>query len=231
MTDSILELCGVTKEYGSEAVTQVLRGVDLSIGAREFAAISGPSGSGKSTLLNILGLLDRPSSGTVRVLGTDTTGMSDAELTSARGQKLGFIFQFHHLLPSLTALENVMLPLAIETGRTSRESESQARELLHRVGVGHRMGAKPTQMSGGQQQRVAIARALIHRPKLVLADEPTGSLDSSTAWEVFSLLRTVHEREGTSFVIVTHDPAIAARCDRHIRVVDGRIAVENGAPP
>ncbi len=228
MSDAIVELRGVTKDYGSEMVTRVLHGIDLEIRPGEFAAIRGPSGSGKSTLLNILGLLDRASSGELRVRGVDVMALSDAELTRIRGRSIGFVFQFHHLLPALSAVENVMMPLALATGRATGAAARRARELLELVGLGHRADAKPSGMSGGEQQRAAIARALVHEPTLVLADEPTGNLDTHRASEVIALLRSIHEERGTSFVIVTHDTAIAERCARRIEIVDGRVAADSG---
>jgi lipoprotein-releasing system ATP-binding protein len=201
----------------------VLHGIDLSISKGEFVALVGPSGSGKSTLLNLLGLLDRPTSGRIRVMGQDIELLDDAKLTKLRGRALGFVFQFHHLLPALTAEENVMMPIAVGDGRTTKEARERARELLSFVGLAHRASARPVQLSGGQQQRVAIARALAHAPPLVLADEPTGNLDTTAAADALRLMRRVHEERDTAFVIVTHDPRIAARCDRVVTLVDGSV--------
>ena len=227
MTEAILDLRGVRKEYRShDVVAHVLHGVDFALAPGEIAALVGPSGSGKSTLLNILGLLDRPTSGSYRVRGVEVAGLDDAELTRLRGSSLGFVFQFHHLIPSLTAEENVMLPLAIATGTTSRSQRTRARELLDSVGLAHKAGALASQLSGGQQQRVAIARALVHTPPLVLADEPTGNLDTETSAEVFALIRRIHVERGTAFLIVTHDPHLAASCERQITLVDGRVAAD-----
>ncbi|MCK6550811.1 ABC transporter ATP-binding protein [Myxococcota bacterium] len=220
----IFELRGIVKDYGDTVVTRVLHGIDLVLDRGELAALVGPSGSGKSTLLNILGLLDRASGGTFRVQGVDVAALDDDALTALRRRVLGFVFQFHHLIPSLTAEENVMMPLAIEAGRTTSEARRRARELLEGVGLGARADALTNQLSGGQQQRVAIARALVHRPPLLLADEPTGNLDTHTADDVFALMRRIHAELGTAFLIVTHDPRIAERCDRKITLVDGRIA-------
>jgi lipoprotein-releasing system ATP-binding protein len=219
----VLELERVVKEFGTEVVTRVLHGIDLVIRRGEFCALVGPSGSGKSTLLNILGLLDRPTSGMVRIDGRDIAGLAEAELTRLRGQALGFVFQFHHLLPGLTAAQNVMLPLAVGGGGMTAARRARAIEGLRDVGLGERGDAFPSQLSGGQQQRVAIARALVARPPLVLADEPTGNLDTQTAEEVFQLVRAFNRREKMAFLIVTHSPELAERCDRVLTLVDGRI--------
>ena len=222
MTD-VLQLRGVIKEFGDEVVTRVLHGVDMSIREGEFAALVGPSGSGKSTLLNILGLLDRPTEGTVEVTGRETTALSEDDRTALRGEALGFVFQFHHLISALTAAQNVMLPLGIRAGRMRPEQRSQAVEVLAEVGLGDRADTPITKLSGGQQQRVAIARALIKRPPLLLADEPTGNLDTETADEVFRLMRAKSRESGIACLFVTHDPSLAERCDRIFNLVDGRI--------
>ncbi|TVR02122.1 MAG: ABC transporter ATP-binding protein [Deltaproteobacteria bacterium] len=219
----VLVLEDVVREFGDTVVTRVLHGISLRIVAGDFCSLTGPSGSGKSTLLHIMGLLDRPTSGSVRVQEVETAGMHDAERTRIRGETLGFIFQFHHLLPAFTALENIVLPSWLATGRRDRETDRRAAELLERVGLGDRRDAPIRELSGGQQQRVAIARALVRQPRLVLADEPTGNLDTESAAQVFSLLREIHAESGTAFVIVTHDPGIAARCDRALEIVDGRL--------
>jgi lipoprotein-releasing system ATP-binding protein len=224
MSERVLELVGVRKSYGDAVVTEVLHGIDLVVERGELAALVGPSGSGKSTLLNLLGLLDRPTAGSIRVLGEDTARLDEAGLTRMRGRALGFVFQFHHLLPALTAVENVAMPLAIERGRLTADDLDRARALLDAVGLARRADAKAGELSGGQQQRVAIARALVRRPALVLADEPTGNLDTRTAAEAFALMRRFHEVDGISFLIVTHDPGLATRCDRRITLVDGLIA-------
>jgi len=220
----ILQLSAVRKSYGlGELSTEVLHGVDVHLNAGEFVALVGPSGSGKSTLLNIIGLLERPSAGTVRVCGEETATLDDAGLTRLRGRSLGFVFQFHHLLPAFTALENVCMPSLIDRGYPDAELQAQAMALLDRVGLHDHAHKTPGKLSGGQQQRVAIARALAMRAPLVLADEPTGNLDTQTAHEIFSLLRQVNQTQGTAFLIVTHDPQLASRCDRRIDLVDGRI--------
>lgn len=223
MSDPVLQLKDVRKSYVDGVVTEVLKGIDLSVGAGEFVALVGPSGSGKSTLLNIVGLLDVPTSGSVKLLGEETVGMGDARRTELRGLSLGFVFQFHHLLPSLRAWENVMLPMAATSGRMQASMRERAIELLTQVGLGSKVDARASDLSGGQQQRVAIARALAMRPRCVLADEPTGNLDTKTAAQVFDVLRATNACGGPAFVIVTHDPGLAARCDRIVELVDGQI--------
>lgn len=222
-TPAVLSLESIVREFGTTVVTRVLHGVSLTVERGDFSSLTGPSGSGKSTLLQIMGLLDRPTSGSVRVAGVETATMSDAERTRVRGETLGFIFQFHHLLAGFTALENVILPAWLATGRRDRATEERASHLLARVGLGDRRHALVRELSGGQQQRVAIARALVRDPRLVLADEPTGNLDTGSAAQVFALLREIHRESGTAFVIVTHDPTIAAQCDRSLHIVDGRL--------
>jgi lipoprotein-releasing system ATP-binding protein len=225
----MLRLAGVRKSYnvGTPVEAEILHGIDLTLEAGEFAALVGPSGSGKSTLLNIVGLLERPSSGQVLIAGRDTGALDEADLTELRGRTLGFVFQFHHLLPAFTALENVMMPTIIDRGFADEPGQVRARELLDLVGLAEHAHKKPTQLSGGQQQRGAIARALTMNPPLVLADEPTGNLDTHTADDIFALLRDVNREHGTAFVIVTHDPRLAQRCDRQVELVDGRILTGN----
>lgn len=229
MAEPLLAVEGVVKEYGEAVVTRALAGVDLTLHEGEFCALIGPSGSGKSTLLNVIGLLDRPTRGRVVVNGTDTTGLDEADLTRLRARALGFVFQFHHLLPMFTALENVMLPAWGDEGAPSRRMEQRAVELLEAVGLGDRKAYKATELSGGQQQRVAIARALSRRPPLVLADEPTGNLDTESSNEVFALMRRFNRELRTTFLVVTHDPRIAEQCDRIIEIVDGCIASDQAA--
>ncbi len=229
MAEPVLLLEGVFKSYGEGVLTEVLKGVDLRIERGEFAALVGPSGSGKSTLLNILGLLDRPTTGRLTIAGEDTTRLDDAGLTRLRGRTIGFVFQFHHLLPGLSAVENVMMPMIAAAGRSSKEMVPRARRLLERVGLGAKADARPNALSGGQQQRVAIARALALEPPLVLADEPTGNLDTRTADQIFEVMREFNRELGVAFLIVTHDPRLAARCDRTIDLVDGRIVSDQGA--
>ncbi|WP_375766404.1 ABC transporter ATP-binding protein [Archangium gephyra] len=229
--EPVLRLEGVIKEYGEEVVTRVLHGIDLTLEQGEFAALIGPSGSGKSTLLNIIGLLDRPTSGRVLLQGQDTRGLDEDSLARLRARTLGFIFQFHHLMPAFTALENVMMPALAERGWPDERMRTRALELLAQVGLKERAGAHPGQLSGGQQQRVAIARALVMSPALVLADEPTGNLDTGTSAQVFELLRHINREQRMTFLIVTHDPRMAQRCDRIIEVVDGRIVSDRREPP
>jgi lipoprotein-releasing system ATP-binding protein len=204
--------------------TEVLHGIDLRLERGEFCAVMGPSGSGKSTLLNIVGLLDRPTSGSLRICGEDTVGLDDRALTRLRGHDIGFVFQYHHLLTGFTAIENVMLPLLGAQGFSSAATEQRAAELLDRVGLTPWRDNLATHLSGGQQQRVAVARALAMNPPLLLADEPTGNLDTKSADAVFDLFRQVNRDHGTAILFVTHNIALAERCDRTIRVVDGRLA-------
>jgi lipoprotein-releasing system ATP-binding protein len=223
VADPLLSVQRVVREYGERVRTRALRGVDLELHRGEFAALIGPSGSGKSTLLNIIGLLDRPTEGRVLVAGADTSGLSERELTTLRARTLGFVFQFHHLLPAFTAVENVMLPEWADAGLPTRDMKKRAEEMLDAVGLTDRAQYKARDLSGGQQQRVAIARAMVRRPPLLLADEPTGNLDTQSADDVFELMRRFNREYHTSFLVVTHDPRIAARCERVIEIVDGRI--------
>ena len=231
MAEPILQLEGVVKDYGTEVITRALDGVDLRLEAGELAALIGPSGSGKSTLLNLVGLLDRATAGRVLVAGQDVATLDDRGLTRLRRRALGFVFQFHHLLPALTAEENVMVPLLAERGRADEGMRRLAQELLGEVGLAERAGSKSGELSGGQQQRVAIARALAMSPALVLADEPTGNLDTKSADAVFDLLRRFNRERGTPFLVVTHDPRLAHRTDRIVELVDGRICCDYPWPP
>ena len=221
----LIALDTVRKSYnlGRPSEVEVLHAINLQVRRGEFIALMGPSGSGKSTLLNILGLLERMTSGSFRLDGEEVQGLDDAALTLRRRSTLGFVFQFHHLLPAFSALENVTLPALMAQGRVSREHLDHARSLLDAVGLAQAMNKRPAELSGGMQQRVAIARALVMNPPLVLADEPTGNLDTASSAEVFALLRRIHAERGTSFVVVTHDPRLAARCDRVLELVDGRL--------
>lgn len=225
MVDEVLRLERVCKAYniGLPSETEVLHNIDLVLKPGEFLALMGPSGSGKSTLLNIVGLLDRPTSGRLLIKGEDTGTLSDAAITRLRGHCIGFVFQDHHLISAFTAVENVMMPMLVDRGFPNAEIAARADDLMTRVGLDKVAHNLATNMSGGQQQRVAIARALAMSPDLVLADEPTGNLDSKSADSVFELMRQVNRESGTSFLMVTHNLDLAKRCDRIIDVVDGRI--------
>lgn len=229
-TAGLLELDGVRKSYniGLPNEAEVLHGLSFRIGRGEFVALIGPSGSGKSTLLNIVGLLEHMTAGSYRIDGEEIGGLDDAALTLRRRSTLGFVFQFHHLLPAFSALENVTLPALMREGRITPARRERARAVLAAVGLGEAMDKRPGELSGGMQQRVAIARALVLEPPLVLADEPTGNLDTAASDEVFALMRRMHAELKTSFLVVTHDPRLAARCDRVLELVDGRL-VHDGA--
>jgi lipoprotein-releasing system ATP-binding protein len=221
---SILAVRELTKSFGEgEVATHVLKGIDLELRRGELTALRGPSGSGKSTLLSILGTLLRATSGSHEMLGRDLMAASDAERTLFRSRHMGFVFQFHHLLPDLTALENVMMPAAAARGHETRAIREKAAGLLDAVGLTDRRTFRPNALSGGQRQRVAVARALINEPELVLADEPTGNLDRESADQVMELIARINETTGTSFLISTHDDHIAERCGRHIELLDGRV--------
>jgi lipoprotein-releasing system ATP-binding protein len=230
--DPLIELAGITKRYnvGLPNEAEVLHGVSLRLQRGEFVALIGPSGSGKSTLLNIIGLLERATTGSYRILGQEMQGLDDAALTLQRRASLGFVFQFHHLLPAFTALENVTLPALMREGRITNERRDQARAMLAAMGLDKAEGKRPGELSGGMQQRVAIARALVLNPPLVLADEPTGNLDTASSDEVFALMRRLHAELKTTFLVVTHDPRLAARCDRIVELVDGRIERDEATP-
>ncbi len=231
----MLRLTDIRRSYRVGPVTaEVLRGVDLEVRAGDLMSIMGPSGSGKTTLMNIIGLLDRPTSGTCVVDGRDVSGLRDDELSALRNRHIGFVFQSFHLLPRLTAMENVCLPLVYRgTGRP--EMRRRAEEVLERVGMADHTGHRPDQLSGGQKQRVAIARALAGEPALLLADEPTGALDDDTAGEVMALLRRLNEERSVTILIITHDPSVAVQCARQTRIRDGRLleqtaGLAGGAP-
>jgi lipoprotein-releasing system ATP-binding protein len=215
---------GLTKTFGEgDGEVQVLKGIDLSVASGEMTALLGPSGSGKSTLLSILGTLMRATAGSHEMLGVDLMHATAGQRTEFRSKHLGFVFQFHHLLPDLTAVENVMMPAACAAGRETAAMKARAAELLDAVGLADRRDFRPAAMSGGQRQRVAVARSLINGPALVLADEPTGNLDRQAADHVMELLRSINETMGTSFLISTHDGHIAGQCRRRIELLDGRI--------
>lgn len=223
MNEPIIEAQGLTKAYQlGKRRLEVLRGVDLIVPAGEFLALRGASGAGKSTLLHLLGGLDRPDAGSIRACGQELGKLSAGELTAFRNTRVGFIFQAYHLLPELDATENVMLPARMAR-RPFAECMGQARELLARVGLGERLEHRPAELSGGEQQRVAIARCLINRPRLILADEPTGNLDSRTGDEIMELLLRLRREAGTTLVICTHDARVAARAERTIELADGRM--------
>lgn len=227
----VLELEGVLKIYrrGDEQV-QVLVDFDFTLDTGEFVVVTGPSGAGKSTLLHIAGGLDAPDDGTVSVAGQDVWAMSAGARAAFRRRNLGFVFQFFNLVPMMTAVENVSLPLVLD-GMPARSADARAKELLQRVGLGDRTGHRPAELSGGQMQRVAVARALVARPSIVLADEPTGNLDSHSSTEVLDLLRTLSDEDGAAVVMVTHDPAAACYGSRELHLVDGRAyAVDSAAP-
>lgn len=222
----IIEIRDLTKIYGDGVEIRALDGVNLNIERGEFIAIVGPSGSGKSTLLNQIGILDTPTSGTILLDGIDVTKMSDKQRSTTRNQKLGFIFQYHHLLPDFNALENVMMPLLINGVKRSKAKES-ARLMLEEVGLGDRMDHRMTQLSGGQNQRVAIARALVNKPSIVIGDEPTGNLDTKASENIYELLRRLNREHSQTFILVTHDERMAAKTDRIIRLEDGRVSEDS----
>jgi lipoprotein-releasing system ATP-binding protein len=221
---AVLALQGIRRRFvQGQAVLDVLQGIDLSLRPGTIAALVGPSGTGKSTLLHIAGLLERPSAGEVMIDGRACGGLGDAERTRLRRERIGFIYQFHHLLPDFTALENVAMPQLI-AGRRQREAQARARTLLERLGLGARLDHRPARLSGGEQQRVAIGRALANAPGLILADEPTGNLDPHTAEEVFALLLEVVRDTGTAALIATHNSELAARMDMTNRLMGGQLA-------
>jgi lipoprotein-releasing system ATP-binding protein len=224
MNDPVLRLSGIGKSYnpGQPNEVNVLRGIDLTVAAGEVVALVAPSGAGKSTLLHIAGLLDTPDTGTVEIGGTDMTGQSDRKRTGVRRRDVGFIYQFHHLLPEFSALENIVLP-QLANGVSQSEAQSRALSLLEEVGIGHRAAHRPAALSGGEQQRVAFCRALANAPRLLLADEPTGNLDPTTSDQVFAALMTLVRGTGLSAVIATHNLELAARMDRQIRLEAGQL--------
>ncbi len=222
----IIQIKNLTKIFGDGVDIKALDGVDLNIEQGEFLAIVGPSGSGKSTLLNQIGILDTPTSGTILLDGIDITKMSDKQRSITRNKQLGFIFQYHHLLPDFNALENVMMPMLI-SGVKRSEARKTASKMLEEVGLSDRMKHRPNQLSGGQNQRVAIARALVNKPSIVIGDEPTGNLDSKSSDTIYELLRKLNREHNQTFILVTHDERMAAKTDRIIRLVDGKISEDS----
>ena len=218
----IIEAKGIEKSFGT---LKVLKGIDFQVGKSEVVSIMGASGAGKSTLLQILGTLSTPDAGSLTIDGTDVLHLGGKELSAFRNRRIGFVFQFHHLLPEFNALENVMIPAFIG-GRSDRDAKAAATALLNEMGLGERMDHKPSELSGGEQQRVAIARALVNDPAILFADEPSGNLDSKTKAEIHQLFFDLRERHGQTIVIVTHDPELAAMCDRSLFMRDGLFVEE-----
>ncbi len=227
-SDVVVQLHGVRKAFnvGTGIETEVLHGIDLTLHRGDFCAVMGPSGSGKSTLLNIIGLLDRPTSGLLQMAGEETTLLADQALTRLRGHHIGFVFQYHHLISAFTALENVMMPMLGAAGFPNQAMRERAEALLESVGLTPWKNNMANNMSGGQQQRVSLARALAMNPALLLADEPTGNLDTKSADAVFALLRRINQEQGTTVLLVTHNPELGRRCDKTIQVVDGLIQTD-----
>jgi len=231
VVEPVLSLQAIRKSYnaGTPTEVEVLHGIDLELGKSEFCALMGPSGSGKSTLLNVMGLLDHPTSGRLFLDGREATGLDDRALTRLRGRSIGFVFQYHHLIPAFTARENVLMPMLVDRGRPDAAMRLRADELLESVGLARCRDNMANNMSGGQQQRVAVARALAMDPALLLADEPTGNLDTKSAQGVFDLMREVSRARGTTVLVVTHNHAFAEQCDRIIELVDGAIVSDRRA--
>jgi lipoprotein-releasing system ATP-binding protein len=226
VAEQVLRLEAIRKAYnvGTPVEVEVLHGIDLALEKGEFCALMGPSGSGKSTLLNIIGLLDRPTGGRLSINGLETGGLDDKALTRLRGHSIGFVFQYHHLLPAFSALENVLMPMLVDRGRPDAEMRARAESLLQSMQLTPWRDNLAINMSGGQQQRVAVARALAMNPSLLLADEPTGNLDTKSAQGVFDLMREVNSAHGTTVLVVTHNHQLAAQCGRIVQIVDGRVA-------
>jgi len=223
---AIMELQNINKIYGVEIQTQVLYDINLSFEEGSFNSIIGQSGSGKSTLLNIMGTLDRPTSGEVLIRGVNAKEMTDNDLADFRNTSIGFVFQFHYLLPEFTAIENVLMPYRIQNGKVTKEILRKAEEYMELVGLTQVRNNPSSKMSGGQQQRTAIARALINNPAIILADEPTGNLDSDSTETIYELMRDINQKLGTTFIIITHDRRIAEKADRIIEIKDGKINLD-----
>ena len=223
MGETLLQTKGITKVYGEKIKTQVLHGIDIRLNTQELVSIIGPSGCGKTTLLNIVGTLDSATTGEIYFMNQNISKLNDDQISEFRNENLGFIFQFHHLLPEFTALENVLITTWIKQKKATRKAEQRAIELLEIVGLKDRINNKATDLSGGQQQRVAIARALINSPKLLLADEPTGNLDSETTTQVYELFKKINKELNTTMLIVTHDSNLAKKSDRIIEMKDGYV--------
>lgn len=219
----ILELKNINKIYGDKVKTQVLHDINLSFEESSFNSIIGESGSGKSTLMNIMGTLDKATSGQVIIEGKDVTNLNKNQLASLRNETIGFIFQFHYLLPEFTVLENILMPYRIKNKKVNKEILDRANELIDIVGLSKVKNNKSTDLSGGQQQRTAVARALINKPRIILADEPTGNLDSETTENIYNLLKSINEEYKSTFIIITHDNRIAEKTDRIIEIKDGRL--------
>lgn len=231
MTEALVIIEDLKKSFQHEGRTlEVLKGIDLNVHESQILAIVGPSGAGKSTLLHCIGTLDLPTSGKIRLAGEELTRLSGARLAAVRNRTIGFVFQFHHLLPEFTALENVMIPGMIQ-GRPRRELEKRAENLLEEVGLSHRVTHRPGELSGGEQQRVAVARALALDPKLLLADEPTGNLDTATSDAMHDLFFQINKEHGTTIIVVTHNPAFAERMPRVVRLLDGRVEHDHVREP
>ncbi len=226
MVEIALKLENIRKTYGTTIKTEVLHGINLSIEAKSFVSIVGQSGSGKSTLLNIIGTLDRPSEGKVEIFGKDVASLKKRDLAKLRNTSIGFVFQHHYLLPEFTAYENIVMPYRITHRQLPKSVQEHANDLIKFVGLEAVKDNLANEMSGGQQQRTAIARALINRPKIILADEPTGALDTDSTEQVYKLLRDINRRFGTTFIVITHDKKVAERTDRMIEIRDGAITLD-----
>ncbi len=225
MSNNIIVLKDLSKIYGNGVEVRALDKINLQIQTGEFVAIVGPSGSGKSTLLNMIGLLDTPTNGQIFLKNVDVSHASAKERASLRNRELGFVFQYHHLIPEFSALENVMMPMLI-AGKKKEEAKTRAKDLLVSIGLEDRLANKPNQLSGGQNQRVAVARALVNKPSIVIGDELTGNLDSKSSKLIYDLLRDLNKRTKQTFILVTHDMILAEKTDRILRIVDGRIVCE-----